>query len=149
MRRAGSSSAGAVETRTTVRYAETDQMGIAHHANYIVWFELGRTDFCRAAGVTYRSFEERGFILVVAEIHCRYRVPFRYDDEVLIRTTVTEAASRSMTFRYELLDGAGMRLHATGESVHLWLDKGSRRPVVADREVMAAFAPWMREKGEG
>ena len=149
MRARGTSPAArVVETRTRVRYAETDQMGIAHHANYIVWFELGRTDLCRATGVTYRSIEERGFILVVAEIQCRYRIPFRYDDDVLIRTSVAEAASRSMTFRYEVLDGAGSRLHATGESVHFWLDARSRRPVVADPGVMAAFAPWIR-KSEG
>ena len=140
-----SSSVRFVETRTTVRYAETDQMGIAHHANYIVWFELGRTDLCRATGVTYRAIEQRGFLLVVADVHCRYRIPFRYDDEVLIRTSVAEAASRSMTFRYELLDGSGTHLHATGQSVHLWIDTKSRKPVVADPEVMAAFAPWLKE----
>lgn len=141
-----SSSAPAVETRTRVRYAETDQMGIAHHANYIVWFELGRTDLCRATGVTYRSIEELGFLLVVAEVRCRYRIPFRYDDDVLIRTSVADAASRSMTFRYEVLDGSGTQLHATGESVHLWLNALSRKPVVADRDVMAAFAPLLRKE---
>jgi acyl-CoA thioester hydrolase len=124
-------------------------MAIAHHANYIVWFEMGRTDLCRATGVTYRSIEERGYIMVVAEVRCRYRIPFRYDDEVLIRTSVAEAASRSMTFRYELFDAEGRQLHATGESVHLWLNAESRRPVVADRDVMAAFAPWVDKKGEG
>jgi acyl-CoA thioester hydrolase len=139
----------AVETRTRVRYAETDQMGIAHHANYIIWLEMGRTDLCRATGVTYRSIEERGYIMVVAEVRCRYRIPFRYDDEVVIRTSISEAASRSMTFRYELLDGSVSRLHATGESVHLWLNAASRKPVVADRDVMAAFAPWVGKKGEG
>jgi acyl-CoA thioester hydrolase len=147
--RAASSSVRAVETRTRVRYAETDQMAIAHHANYIVWFELGRTDLCRATGITYRSIEERGYIMVVAEVRCRYRIPFRYDDEVLIRTSVAEAASRSMTFRYDLLDGEGARIHATGESVHLWLNAQSRKPVVADRDVMAAFEPWVDKKSEG
>src|SRR5690349_7628269 len=76
-----------VESRLRVRYKETDQMGIAHHANYIVWFEIGRTDLCRAVGFPYRDIEARGYILVVTETQCRYRVPYRYDDEVVIRTS--------------------------------------------------------------
>jgi acyl-CoA thioester hydrolase len=134
---------GFVESRTRVRYVETDQMGIAHHANYIVWFEIGRTDLCRQTGIPYKQIEERGLILVVVEVVCRYRVPFHYDDDVLIRTSVSEAASRRMTFAYELLDGTGDRLHAIGSSSHVWVDRQSRRPVTADDEVMRAFAPWL------
>src|SRR5688500_9422320 len=100
-----------VESRVRVRYKETDQMGIAHHSNYIVWFEIGRTDLCRATGISYSEIERRGYILVVSEIRCRYRVPFRYDDEVLIRTSVVEAASRALTFGYELLNGTGTTVH--------------------------------------
>src|SRR5262245_42149840 len=132
-----------VESRTRVRYAETDQMAIAHHANYIVWFEIGRTDLCRATGFPYKQIEERGLILVVTEVVCRYRAPYRYDEEVLIRTSVAEAASRMMKFAYELYDGAGQRLHATGSSSHVWVDRESRRPVTADEEVMRAFGPWL------
>ncbi|MEK6371832.1 MAG: thioesterase family protein [Acidobacteriota bacterium] len=132
-----------VESRTRVRYAETDQMAIAHHANYIVWFEIGRTDLCRAAGFPYKQIEERGLILVVTEVVCRYRAPYRYDDEVVIRTSVAEAASRMMKFAYELYDAAGERLHATGSSSHVWVGMESRRPVMADQEVMKAFGPWM------
>jgi len=76
------------ESRVRVRYKETDQMGIAHHSNYVVWFEIGRTDLCRAAGFPYTEIEARGRILVVTEITCRYRKPYRYDDEVVIRTSV-------------------------------------------------------------
>jgi acyl-CoA thioester hydrolase len=131
------------ESRTRVRYKETDQMGIAHHSNYIVWFEIGRTDLCRATGFPYAEIERRGALLVVTEVSCRYRTPYAYDDEVLIRTSLASAASRMMKFAYELLDGSGQRLHATGHSTHLWLDRETRRPVTADREVMAAFRPWM------
>ena len=120
-------------------------MGIAHHSNYIVWFEIGRTDLCRATGFPYNEIERRGYLLVVTEIGCRYRTPFRYDDEVLIRTRVGEVASRQMKFVYELLDGAG-ELHATGFSSHLWLDAATRKPVRADAEVMAAFGPWLAER---
>ena len=132
-----------VESRVRVRYKETDQMGIAHHSNYMVWFEIGRTDLCRAAGFPYSTIEERGFLLVVTEVTCRYRVPFRYDDEVVIRTAVADAGSRSFAFRYELRDTTGENLHATGSSTHLWLDRESRKPARADPEVMRAFVPFL------
>ncbi len=131
------------ESRTRVRYKETDQMAIAHHANYVVWFEIGRTDLCREAGFPYREIEERGLILVVTEIVCRYRVPYRYDDEVVIRTSVSEAASRMMRFTYELRDASGERLHATGTSSHVWVDRTTRRPVIAEADVMKAFEEWV------
>ncbi len=131
-----------VDSRTRVRYQETDQMGIAHHANYLVWFEIGRTELCRAAGMTYRQIENRGLIMVVTEITCRYRVPYHYDDEVLIRTSIAEAASRAMTFGYELRDGSGERLHATGWSKHVWVDRQTRRPTTADADVLKAFEPF-------
>jgi acyl-CoA thioester hydrolase len=127
------------ESRVRVRYKETDQMGIAHHANYIVWFEIGRTDLCRVAGFPYAEIESRGFILVVTEVSCRYRAPYRYDDEVVIRTSVSEAVSRLMKFSYELLDAAGERVHATGSSSHVWVDRETRRPVVAPPEIVEAF----------
>jgi acyl-CoA thioester hydrolase len=133
-----------VESRVRVRYKETDQMGIAHHSNYLVWFEIGRTDLCRATGFPYNEIESRGFILVVTEIACRFRIPYRYDEEVVIRTSVADAASRAMRFAYELYDAGGQDLRANGTSSHLWLDRESRKPVRADAEVMKAFQPWMR-----
>ena len=135
-----------VDSRTRVRYVETDQMGIVHHANYIVWFEIGRTDLCRATGHTYRDIENRGLILVVTEVNCRYRAPYKYDDEVLIRTFVSEALSRAMTFQYELRDGTGERLHATGYSKHVWVDRESRRPTTADAEILGAFEAFLPER---
>ncbi|HEY2093706.1 MAG TPA: thioesterase family protein [Thermoanaerobaculia bacterium] len=131
-----------VESRTRVRYKETDQMGIAHHSNYIVWFEVGRTDLCRATGNTYRDIEERGYLLVVVEIGCRFRTPYRYDDEVVIKTRIGEAGSRMLRFEYELSDSVG-ELRATGFSRHVWLERETRKPVKADAEVMRAFGPWL------
>ena len=130
------------ESRVRVRYKETDAMGIAHHSNYIVWFEIGRTDLCRETGIPYAEIERRGFLLVVVEVGCRFRIPFRYDEEVVIRTSVREAGSRIIRFEYELQDSAG-ETRATGFSRHVWLDLESRRPVIADPEVMAAFAPFV------
>lgn len=133
-----------VESRTRVRYKETDQMGIAHHSNYLVWFEIGRTDLCRAVGIPYAEIERRGYILVVTEISCRFRTPFRYDDEILIRTSLSEIASRMMRFSYELFSADAADLRASGASSHMWLDLGTRRPVRGDAEVVAAFQGWSR-----
>jgi acyl-CoA thioester hydrolase len=128
-----------------VRYKETDQMGIAHHSNYIVWFEIGRTDLCRETGFSYAAIEERGFLLVVTEVGCRYRSSFRYDDEVVIRTSIAESGSRMLKFAYELSDAATGEVRATGFSSHVWVDRDTRRPVRADAEVMAAFGPFKPE----
>jgi acyl-CoA thioester hydrolase len=130
-----------VESRTRVRYKETDQMGIAHHSNYLVWFEIGRTDLCRATGFSYADIEARGFLLVVTGIECRYRIPFRYDEEVVIRTGVENLASRAMKFTYELYSGGELR--ATGRSSHMWVNRETRVPSRADAEVTAAFREWM------
>ena len=132
-----------VESRVRVRYKETDQMGIAHHSNYIVWFEIGRTDLCRQTGFPYAEIENRGFLLVVTEVGCRYRTSFRYDDEVLIRTSIASAGSRAMKFAYELYDETGAQLRATGFSSHVWLDLDTRKPARADAEVMRAFEPFL------
>jgi acyl-CoA thioester hydrolase len=119
-------------------------MGIAHHSNYIVWFEIGRTDLCRETGFAYSEIERRGFLLVVTEVGCRFRIPFRYDEEIVIRTTVEKAASRSMRFSYELLNASGQVQHATGFSAHMWLDRETRKPVRADPDVMKAFQRFVR-----
>ena len=133
------------ESRVRVRYKETDQMGIAHHSNYIVWFEIGRTDLCRATGFPYTEIEGRGLILVVVEVTCRYRIPYRYDDEVVIRTSVAETSSRRMKFAYELRDASGQNVHANGTSSHVWVDVATRRPVIAPEDVMAAFEGYAAE----
>lgn len=126
-----------IESRTRVRYKDTDQMGIAHHSNYIVWFEIGRTDLCRAAGITYREIEQRGYLLVVTAVHCEYRAPYGYDDEVRIETTLARNGSRRVRFDYRLTDSIAGTLHGLGYSEHVWVDRGSRRPVVAPAEIIA------------
>ena len=137
------------ESRVRVRYKETDQMGIAHHANYLPWFEIGRTDLCRLLGTSYREIEEQGLLLVVAEIGCRYRTPFRYDDEVVIRTIVEMASSRGMRFRYELFDASGKTLHASGFTSHIWLDAATRRPTSVRGEMLQKFAAIAQKRVRG
>ena len=85
-----------------VRYAETDQMGVAYHANYLVWCEVGRTEFIRQLGVSYAEMEAAGVKLAVADAHLRYRAAARYDDEITITTRLTSARSRMVAFAYRL-----------------------------------------------
>ncbi|HXI13685.1 MAG TPA: thioesterase family protein [Thermoanaerobaculia bacterium] len=129
-----------VESRIRVRYKETDQMGIAHHANYITWFEVGRTDLCRAMGVPYREIEARGLLLVVTEVSCRYRSPFRYDDEVIVTTRLGRVSSRSMTFLYALSGEGESTERASGASSHIWLDSRTRRPIRPPADVAILFS---------
>ena len=115
-----------IESRIRVRYSETDQMGIAYHANHLVWFEVGRSEFCRAAGVPYTRMEESGFSLVVAEVGCRYLRPARYDQEVVVRTRLKDLHRRSVRFEYELAEENGGEVLARGHTRHLVLDRDGR-----------------------
>lgn len=110
-----------------VRYAETDQMGIVYYANFFVWFEIGRTDFCRQHGFRYRDMEQQdGLYIIVAEARCRYKAPARYDDEILVRTCLRGARRRVLTFGYEVYRQADQQLLAEGETVHVITDREGR-----------------------
>ena len=85
-----------------VRYAETDQMKVVHHRNYLVWCELGRTDLIRMLGTSYAEIEKQGVLLAVVEANLRYHAPARYDDKIRVRTILKEARSRSVTFEYTI-----------------------------------------------
>jgi acyl-CoA thioester hydrolase len=91
------------ELQIRVRYAETDRMGLLHHANYLVYFEQGRTELLRQTGRSYKDVEDQGFYLVLAKIEVRYRVPARYDDVLTLRTIVTRTTPARIEHRYELL----------------------------------------------
>jgi acyl-CoA thioester hydrolase len=115
------------ETRIRVRYAETDQMGVVYHANYLVWMEVGRVAYCKARGFEYKQMElQDGVFLAVAEAHCRYASPARFDEEVVIRTWVAEANPRMVRFAYEMLLAEGGRKLATGETKHIFLGRNLR-----------------------
>ena len=110
------------ETRLRVRYAETDQMGIVYHANYLVWMEVGRVEYCRAAGLRYRDLEkETGVLLTVVEVNCRYLAPAFYDDEIVVRTGVEQFTPRMVRFGYEIRNAATAVLLATGFTRHVFL----------------------------
>src|ERR1035437_8151496 len=90
------------EARVRVRYAETDKMGVVYHANYLVWFEVGRCELLRAIGSSYRDLESTGIMLPVIEAHCEYRSPARYDDELQVKTWGTLVSGARVEFRYEV-----------------------------------------------
>jgi acyl-CoA thioester hydrolase len=116
------------EARIRVRYAETDQMGVVYYANYLVWMEVARMEWCRARGVDYRQMErEEGVALAVAEASCRYRAPARFDDEVAIRVWVEDANSRIVTFHYEMRVEGAEGVVATGETRHVFVDGAMRK----------------------
>lgn len=110
-----------VETRLRVRYAETDQMGVVYHANYLIWMELGRVEYCRALGVRYREMERNDRVLLtVAEANCRYLAPALYDDEVTVRTWVSQSHPRMVRFDYEMRAVEDERRLAVGYTKHLF-----------------------------
>ena len=115
------------ETEVRVRYAETDQMGVVYHANYLIWFEIGRSEFCRARGFSYRDMEEKdNALLVVAESYCRYKSPAYYEDVLTVRTNVGEVRSRSIRFVYEIYRPSDDTLLADGETLHLVTDENKK-----------------------
>ena len=124
------SAAAVSESRLRVRYAETDQMGVVYHSNYIIWFEVGRVDLLRTLGFTYKQLEgEEGCSLPVVEVRCRYKAPARYDDEILIRTRLKNVRETFIHFGYELLRADDSTLLAEGETVHISTDRqGNKRP---------------------
>ncbi|MBI3620863.1 MAG: acyl-CoA thioesterase [Nitrospirae bacterium] len=127
-----------VETTFRVRYAETDGQGIVYSSHYLVWFEIGRTEWCRRAGIDYRKLEEEGYLLVVTEATCRYLSPARYDDEVVVRTRLASGNRRQLQFDYDLrLLTTGKRI-ATGATTHLWLDRAGK-PIVLPTELRRLF----------
>lgn len=109
-----------------VRYAETDQMGVAYHANYLVWCEVGRTDLIRALHGSYRDVEKQGIGLAVAVANVRYHAPARYEDELVIDTTVEAVASRTVTFGYRIAQAATGERLATASTVLICIDSAGR-----------------------
>ena len=126
-----------VETSLRVRYAETDRMGIVYHGHYIVWFEIGRTEYCRAAGVPYRKLEDAGLLILVTAVECRYRRSARYDDPIRVRARLTELGGRGLAFGYEVVDENGTVL-AQGTTRHVFADINGK-PRRAPAEIVGAL----------
>lgn len=116
------------ETRLRVRYAETDQMGVVYHANYLVWFEVGRVEYIRQMGLDYRAMEtEENAMIAVVEATARYKAPARYDDELIVRTTLAGVRGSIVRFRYAVVRATDELLLCEGETVHLVVDRDMKR----------------------
>ena len=120
-------------SRMRVRYAETDQMGIVYYSNYLVWFEVGRTDWLRESGWSYRDMEAEGYALPVIEARCTYQESARYDDEIEVRTSSTLESPVRIQFRYEVVRLADGTTLATGMTMHAALDRTGRPRRLPDR----------------
>ena len=116
-----------------VRYAETDKMGVVYYANHLVWFEIGRTDWLRETGWSYREMEADGLGLPVIEAHCEYKRGAKYDDELTVKTTATLLSAVLIQFDYEILRGPDETVMATGRTVHATVNRQGRPVRLPDR----------------
>lgn len=132
-----------VETRLRVRYAETDQMGVVYYANYLVWMEVARTDFCRQSGFRYRDMEvAEGIAIAVVQVRCRYRVPARYDDEIRVRTTLERLKPKALDFAYAVENAETGILLAEGVTTHVAID-GNGRPRAIPEPYFTLLSGWV------
>jgi acyl-CoA thioester hydrolase len=116
------------ETRVRVRYAETDQMGVVYHANYLVWFEIGRVELMRQRGLDYKRMEiDEGCGIAVVEVTARYKAPARYDDELKIQTRVVMARGSIVWFAYRILRATDDMLLCEGETTHVVVGRDMKR----------------------
>ncbi|AQR78144.1 thioesterase family protein [Paenibacillus larvae] len=135
------------EHHLRVRYAETDAMGVVYHANYLIWLEVGRTEFIREMGYPYAKMEEQGLLLPVVETNLRYRRPAKYDDAITVYSRIESFTPSKIIFTYEIRrkaeaeqqneDPAG-ELLVTGTTVHVWINR-SWNPVRIDKEAPELF----------
>ena len=113
-------------THITARYEETDQMGVIHHSVYPVWFEIGRTDLIKKAGMTYTELENMGIMLPLIELTCTYKSYAKYEDELMVKSCINAISYTRISFYYEVLklsEGKSM-LIASGKTFHVFTDRG-------------------------
>src|SRR5450432_3978811 len=116
------------QARVRVRYAETDQMGVVYHANYLVWFEVGRVELMRQRGLDYKQLEiEEDYYIAVVEATARYKAPARYDDELIVETQVVTAKGPIIRFGYRILRVEDGLLLCEGETVHVVIGRDMKR----------------------
>jgi acyl-CoA thioester hydrolase len=133
------------EVKVRVRYAETDQMGVVYHANHFVWFEVGRVEFFRQLGFSYKEMEQQdGCHIAVVDARCRYKAPARYDDEVVVRTRLKNARESMVHFGYELVRDADGLLLAEGETMHVVIDREMKKTPIPEK-YMAIFRSCLQQ----
>jgi acyl-CoA thioester hydrolase len=126
-----------------VRYAETDAMGVVHHAAYVPWFEVGRVNLLRAAGCPYGDIEARGLLVVLSDLQVRYRSPARFDDEVVIETQLITLKSRQIAFRYRALLATTATILVEGQTNHIVVLRATMKPTVLPVDLSALLQPWL------
>lgn len=126
------------QTEIIVRYAETDQMGIAHHSNYAIWFEAARTDLIKKMGMTYSRMEEKGVLVPLLELECKYKVAAHYEDVLIIEAKVSRVTPVKIEFTYQVTRKEDQVLLATGRTLHGLVDK-QLRPVHMKRDQPEIF----------
>ncbi len=134
------------ETRVRVRYVETDQMGIAYHSNFLVWFEVGRVELLRQLGFAYKDMEAQdGCFIAVVDARCRYKSPARYDDELTVRTRLKNVRGSLIHFHYEVERVADRALLAEGETTHIVTDSKLQKRSLPEK-YSAVFAAALRDE---
>jgi acyl-CoA thioester hydrolase len=121
-----------VDIDVRVRYAETDRMGVVYYANYFVWFEMGRSEYCRQRSFNYHALEELGYRMVVSEAYCKYRQSARYDDMVTVRTFLRTLTRRSIIFSYLVMRKVAEEILVEGETKHLCVDDEGKSRIIPD-----------------
>jgi acyl-CoA thioester hydrolase len=135
------------ETRLRVRYAETDRMGVVYHANYFVWFEVGRVELLRQLGFSYRDMEEEdGCGIAVIDARCRYKAPARYDDEIIVRTHLEYVRESMVQFSYELVRADDRTVLAEGDTTHIVVDPEMKKVPLPEKYLSAFRAAMGIEK---
>lgn len=126
------------ETRVRVRYAETDRMGVVYHSNYLIWFEVGRVEWLRQMGFSYREMEEKdGCAIAVVDVHCRYKAPARYDEELIIRTHLKNVRECMVHFGYEVVRASDTVLLAEGDTTHLVVGSDMKVKAIPQKYMVA------------
>lgn len=126
------------ETEIEVRYAETDQMGVVYHTNYLVWMEIGRTRLIEELGFRYFDMEEAGFLSPVVDVHLAYGKPLRYGQTAIVKTSILSYDGLRVTYQYEIRYKDGGEIAITGETTHVCVRKDNFKPVALRRE----FPEW-------
>ncbi|PYG86965.1 acyl-CoA thioester hydrolase [Ruminiclostridium sufflavum DSM 19573] len=113
-----------IDTPITVRYAETDRMGIVHHSNYAIWFEAGRTELIKKCGISYTEVEAKGILLPLLELRCRFISSAAYEDRLIVRSSIKSYSKTRLEFFYQVFKEQDMsKPITTGETVHVWTSR--------------------------
>jgi len=132
-------------TTFRARYAETDAMGVVHHAAYLPWLEVGRVNLLREAGMPYTEIEARGFLIVLSDVHVRYRSPARFDDLVTVESTLTQAKRRQVSFGYRVILSESGVVLIEAETHHIVVSRSTMRATQLPDDIIAGMMPWLPE----